>query len=92
MGFQQYHEPPQELSQETRTFARMIASLMEEADAINWYEQRLSVENDAAAKAIMADAQGERLSRASSFRKATLWSMARNRKKRASNGALFRNK
>ncbi len=59
MGFQQYHEPPQELSQETRTFARMIASLMEEADAINWYEQRLSVENDAAAKAIMADAQGE---------------------------------
>lgn len=59
MGFEQYHEPAQELSQETRTFARMIASLMEEADAINWYEQRMSVELDAAAKAIMADAQGE---------------------------------
>lgn len=59
MGFEQYHEPAQELPQETRTFARMIASLMEEADAINWYEQRLSVEVDAAAKAIMADAQGE---------------------------------
>jgi hypothetical protein len=55
----QYHEPPDELSQETRTFARMIASLIEEADAINWYEQRMSVEKDRQAKAIMADAQGE---------------------------------
>ncbi len=59
MGFDQYHEPANELSQETRTFARMIASLGEEAEAINWYEQRLSVEPDAAAKAIMADAQQE---------------------------------
>lgn len=59
MGFEQYHEPANELSQETRTFARMIASLIEEADAINWYEQRLSVEKDSDAKAIMADAQGE---------------------------------
>ncbi|HLH01548.1 MAG TPA: hypothetical protein VKX25_02165 [Bryobacteraceae bacterium] len=59
MGFQQYHEPPDELSQETRTFARMIASLIEEADAINWYQQRMSVEKDKGAKAIMEDAQGE---------------------------------
>ena len=59
MGFQQYHEPPQELPEETRTFARMIASLMEEADAINWYEQRLSIEKDKEARAIMTDAQGE---------------------------------
>lgn len=59
MGFQQYHEPANELSEETRTFARMIASLIEEADAINWYEQRLSIEKDPDAKAIMADAQGE---------------------------------
>lgn len=41
MGFQQYHEPANELSEETRTFARMIAALIEEADAINWYEQRM---------------------------------------------------
>ena len=59
MGFQQYHEPPNELSEQTRTFARMIASLIEEADAINWYEQRLSIEKDQDAKAIMTDAQGE---------------------------------
>ena len=30
MGFDQYHEPPEELSQETRTFARMITSQKEE--------------------------------------------------------------
>ena len=44
---------------ETRTFARMITSLVEEAEAIGWYEQRISVEKDAAAKAIMENAQQE---------------------------------
>jgi hypothetical protein len=59
MGFDQYHEPPEELSPATRTFARMCASLTEEAEAIGWYEQRLAVEPDAQARAIMRDAQGE---------------------------------
>ncbi len=59
MGFDQYHEPVEELSQETRTFARMMVSLTEEAEAIDWYEQRMSVEQDPEAKAIMADAQKE---------------------------------
>ena len=59
MGFDQYHEPPDELPQETRTFARMIASLIEEAEAIGWYEQRMAVEKDKEAKAIMANAQKE---------------------------------
>jgi hypothetical protein len=59
MAFDQYHEPPEELSQETRTFARMILSLIEEAEAIDWYEQRMSVEKDPEAKAIMQNAQKE---------------------------------
>ena len=59
MGFDQYHEPPEELSAETRTFARLCASLTEEAEAIGWYEQRLAVESDRTARAIMQDAQGE---------------------------------
>jgi len=59
MGFDQYHEPPQELPAQTRTFARMCASLTEEAEAIGWYEQRLAVEPDPDARAIMRDAQGE---------------------------------
>ena len=59
MGFDQYHEPPQELPEETRTFARLCASLTEEAEAIGWYEQRLAVERDPEARAVMADAVGE---------------------------------
>ena len=59
MGFDQYHEPAHELPEQTRTFARMIASLGEEAEVINWYEQRISVEKDESAKAIMQNAQKE---------------------------------
>ena len=59
MGFEQYHEPAAELSAETRTFARMITSLTEEAEAINWYEQRISVEPDVQARTIMTNAQLE---------------------------------
>jgi uncharacterized protein len=59
MGFDQYHEPPEELSAQTRTFARMCASLTEEAEAIGWYQQRISVETDEQAVSIMHDAQGE---------------------------------
>jgi hypothetical protein len=59
MGFDQYHEPPEELPAATRTFARLCASLTEEAEAIGWYEQRLAVETDPEAAAVMRDAVGE---------------------------------
>ncbi|MGH7904979.1 MAG: hypothetical protein ACREPA_12780 [Candidatus Dormibacteraceae bacterium] len=59
MGFEQYHEPAGELPPATRTFARMIASMIEEAEAIDWYEQRLAVEKDREARAIMENAQKE---------------------------------
>ena len=59
MATNQYHEPPQELPEKTRTFARMITSLIEEAEAIGWYEQRLAVEMDRDARAIMRNAQHE---------------------------------
>jgi hypothetical protein len=59
MPFDQYHEPPSELPEETRTFARMCSSLIEEAEAIGWYEQRLALERDPQARAIMENAQEE---------------------------------
>jgi len=59
MPTEQYHEPPQELSQDVRTYARVCTSLIEEAEAINWYAQRLAIERDAEAAAIMRDAQDE---------------------------------
>ena len=59
MPTEQYHEPPDELSQSTRTLARMLTSLIEEAEAINWYEQRMSIEKNKQAKAIIENAQKE---------------------------------
>jgi hypothetical protein len=59
MPSDQYHEPPDELSAETRTFARMVTSLQEECEAIGWYEQRISLEQDEQARAIMENAQQE---------------------------------
>ena len=59
MPTEQYHEPPDELPEDVRTFARMCTSLIEEAEAINWYSQRLAIERDQDAAAIMRDAQDE---------------------------------
>jgi hypothetical protein len=59
MPTEQYHEPPEELSAATRTYARMITSMIEEAEAIGWYAQRLSLEKDPEARAIMQNAQQE---------------------------------
>jgi uncharacterized protein len=59
MPTDQYHEPPGELGDDVRTFARLIASLQEEAEAIGWYEQRLAVETDGQARGIMEHAQRE---------------------------------
>ena len=61
MGFDQYHEPANELSGEIRTFARMITGMTEEAEAIGWYEQRMSLETDTQATAIMRNAQKEEM-------------------------------
>ena len=57
MSFEQYHEPANELPEKTRTFARMIVSMIGEAETINWNQQRIAVEKDRAAKAIMRNAQ-----------------------------------
>jgi len=59
MGFDQYHEPPEELPEETRTYVRLIQSLIEEAEAIDWYTQRLAVEKDEEARAVMRQTQKE---------------------------------
>ncbi len=59
MGFNQYHEPPEELSNKTRSYVHLIQSMIEEAEAIDWYVQRLEVEQDEEARAIMARAQKE---------------------------------
>lgn len=78
MPTDQYHEPPSELSAEIRTFARMCASLAEEAEAIGWYVQRISVEPDEESRAIMVDSLGEEYKHFSMeleflFRRTPIW-------------------
>lgn len=58
-GTDQYHEPPEELSENTRDFARIITSLIEEAEAISWYQQRIEITKDKEVAKIMEHAQEE---------------------------------
>jgi len=48
-----YHEPIEELSIETRDMHRAIVSLMEELEAVDWYNQRADACTDLELKAIL---------------------------------------
>ena len=48
-----YHEPVEELSDETRDMHRAIVSLMEELEAVDWYNQRADACKDHELKAIL---------------------------------------
>jgi ferritin-like protein len=48
-----YHEPIEELSNETRDMHRAIVSLMEELEAVDWYNQRADVCKDTELRAII---------------------------------------
>jgi ferritin-like protein len=48
-----YHEPVEELSDDTRNMHRAIVSLMEELEAVDWYNQRVDVCTDDDLKAIL---------------------------------------
>ncbi len=50
MASEGYHEPIEELSDETRDMHRAIVSLMEELEAIDWYNQRVSACKDGGAQ------------------------------------------
>jgi uncharacterized protein len=48
-----YHEPIEELSPKTRDMHRAIVSLMEELEAVDWYNQRADACQDPELKAIL---------------------------------------
>ena len=60
-----YHEPIEELSNETRDMHRAIVSLMEEMEAVDWYNQRASVCKDNQLKAILEHNRDEEKEHAS---------------------------
>jgi ferritin-like protein len=59
MSNEGYHEPVEELSAETRDMHRAIVSLMEELEAVDWYNQRVDACSDAELKAILAHNRDE---------------------------------
>ena len=60
----QYHEPASELPNETRDFVRALVSLKEEIEAIDWYQQRLSVTSDSQLKKLLKHNQLEEMEHA----------------------------
>jgi uncharacterized protein len=59
MSNEGYHEPIAELSAETRDMHRAIVSLMEELEAIDWYNQRVDACQDSELKRILAHNRDE---------------------------------
>ncbi len=59
MSNEGYHEPIDELSDETRDMHRAITSLMEELEAVDWYNQRVDACKDPQLKAILAHNRDE---------------------------------
>ena len=59
MANEGYHEPINELSDQTRDMHRAIISLMEELEAVDWYNQRVDACRNAELKAILAHNRDE---------------------------------
>ena len=59
MSNEGYHEPIAELSNETRDMHRAITSLMEELEAVDWYNQRIDACKDDELRAILVHNRDE---------------------------------
>jgi len=59
MSSEGYHEPVDELSDETRDMHRAVVSLMEELEAADWYNQRIDACQDRELAAILAHNRDE---------------------------------
>jgi ferritin-like protein len=59
MANEGYHEPLDKLSKETMDMHRAIVSLMEELEAVDWYNQRVDACTDPDLKAILAHNRDE---------------------------------
>jgi ferritin-like protein len=59
MANEGYHEPVEELSVEARDLHRAIISLMEELEAVDWYNQRIEACKDEELKAILVHNRDE---------------------------------
>lgn len=65
MANEGYHEQTELLSDETKDMHRAITSLMEELEAVDWYNQRVDACTDQELKAILAHNRDEEKEHAS---------------------------
>jgi len=65
MSNEGYHEPIEQLSAATRDMHRAIVSLMEELEAVDWYNQRVDACSDPELKAVLAHNRDEEKEHAS---------------------------
>ena len=59
-----YSEPYDALDEKTREISRAITSLLEELEAVDWYNQRVATSKDPALKEIMAHNRDEEIEHA----------------------------
>lgn len=60
----QYHEPFDKLSKETKDLTRAFRSLIEELEAVDWYNQRMDVTDDEQLKSILKHNRDEEMEHA----------------------------
>jgi hypothetical protein len=60
----QYHEPAAELSAETRDIHRALTSLIEELEAVDWYNQRVDICTDQDLRAVLVHNRDEEIEHA----------------------------
>ena len=59
-----YHEPPQELNDQTRNYTRVLKTFSEEIEAIYWYNERVSLTKDEQLRKILAHNRNEEMEHA----------------------------
>ncbi|HEY9744923.1 MAG TPA: ferritin-like domain-containing protein [Oculatellaceae cyanobacterium] len=64
MGSENLHEPLEKLSGKTVDLHRAIVSLMEELEAIDWYQQRMEAANDAQLRDVILHNRNEEVEHA----------------------------
>ncbi len=64
MSSENLHEPADELSDETKNFHRAIVSLMEELEAVDWYNQRAEACTDDELRSVLTHNKNEEIEHA----------------------------
>lgn len=64
MATEQYHEPIELLDEDTRDITRIIKSIQEEFEAVDWYNQRMNATSDEGLRDVLKHNRDEELEHA----------------------------